>query len=165
MTPTQSIPLKDALAAALAHVRDRERLGSLTRTGSAHAEIRNPEGRTLRYRIRRKRDWIDRYGNPRSGRGYWIDAHVGFEWRIVGGSTPEGALQPVAGGPSEEYLLLGARLVLIGLRDHQLVVEHRNRIYTLSVEDRCGRCDGPLNAWAECEGCYQSATWRERVPG
>lgn len=151
----EQIPIDEAVRRELARRLDP----GLVRTGWAVVTIRNPEGFHLVYRLRRRKPYADSRGIVRPGRGYWIDARSGFEWTPVGGVTPEGILQQTRYSTPERSLQYGATLVLVGLRTGSLGVEAHGRVYTISVEDRCGRCGSELEDPESIERGYGPDCW------
>lgn len=150
---TNTIPLDQALAAALARRRagasaetTSERVGALIRTGQALVTIRNPDGLHLVYRLRARAPWRDRNGVERPGDGYWLDCReAGRDWTPVGIATTSGALVDTKHSTQNRAIRYGAQILLRALVDDVRVISSTaGRIYTLHVEDRCGRCGEEL---------------------
>lgn len=149
---TNTIPLDEALAAALAarkadaSATPQMRVGDLIRTGQALVTLRNPDGLHLVYRLRARQPWTGRDGRERPGGGYWLDCRVaGVEWVAVGIADPAGGLRYTENATPDRAIRYGARILLRALVDNVRVIStDAGRVYTLHVEDRCGRCGEEL---------------------
>lgn len=132
----------------------------LLRTGCAIVTIRNPEGRHLVYRLRRRDPWIDRDGHERSGEGYWIDCREADDWAPVGWATEDGELKHTSISVENRAMRLGAFVMLRALRAGTRTTEFSDRLYTVHVEHRCGRCGGELSDPVAVERGYGDTCWR-----
>ena len=158
-----TLTLSEALDAELARARNRQqalptapaaapveettpvaRMSALLRTGRAVVTIRNPDGLHLVYRLRVREAWTGRDGIERPGTGYWMDVREGGEWTSVGIAGDDATIRPTSRSTSSRAVQYGAALTLRALRAGRTTIEERGRLYTLFVEDRCGRCGREL---------------------
>lgn len=134
---TNTTPLDEALAEALAARRSAREInvGDLIRTGQALVTIRNPDGLHLVYRLRKRE----------RGDGYWLDCReAGFQWTSVGIATRYG-VRPTKNATTDRAIRYGAEILLGALVQGVRVISAKgDRVYTLHVEDRCGRCGEEL---------------------
>lgn len=168
---TNTIPLDEALAAMRAQRAATQPLhvGDLIRTGQALVTLRNPDGLHLVYRLRKRAPWKGRDGRERPGDGYWLDCRVaGVEWVAVGIAANTGDLRFTDRSTPDRAIRYGAQILLRALVDHVRVIATPNgRVYTLHVEDRCGRCGEELTDPLSVEDglgptCYERENGRRR---
>lgn len=133
----------------------------LLRTGCALVTIRNPEGRHLVYRLRRRDGWVDATGHERPGIGYWIDCREADDWVPVGWSTEAGELKHTSISVESRAMRRGAFVMLQAVRGGARTAELGDRLYTVHVEHRCTRCGGELSDPIALDRGYGDTCWRK----